>query len=77
MNKCDLCQNKTYCADSRSAKESCKANYYEAFSPCSNADCIRAMTVEELAEWLAQHTRHNARSWEIWLLSPVEERDNV
>lgn len=39
----------------------------------TNADSLRAMSDEELAEWLAQHTRHNARSWEIWLLSPVVE----
>lgn len=55
MSKCDLCQNKPYCEDSLHASETCKANGYEAFSPCTNADRIRAMTDEELAENLFRH----------------------
>lgn len=51
MSKCGLCQNKPYCEDSLHASETCKANGYEAFSPCTNADRIRAMTDEELAKW--------------------------
>lgn len=50
--KCKKCANKNYCAWSESEILNCMNNGYPNFSPMRNADHIRAMTDEQLAEWL-------------------------
>ena len=48
--KCEKCANKNYCAWSESEILNCMNNDYPNFSPMRNADRIRAMTDEELAD---------------------------
>lgn len=52
FGKCKKCANKNYCAWSESEILNCMNNGYPNFSPMRNADHIRAMTDEQLAEWL-------------------------
>lgn len=52
-DKCKLCKNREeMCNDSMAMRNLCKRNGFDAFSPVTNADRIRAMSDEELAEFL-------------------------
>jgi len=52
-DKCKLCKNREeMCNDSMAMRNLCKRNGFDAFSPVTNADKIRQMSDEELAEWL-------------------------
>lgn len=50
--KCKKCANKNYCAWSESEILNCMNNGYPNFSPIRNADRIRAMADEELADFI-------------------------
>lgn len=54
FGKCKKCANKNYCAWSESEILNCMNNGYPNFSPMRNADHIRAMTDEELAEFICK-----------------------
>lgn len=48
-DKCKLCKNREeMCNDSMAMRNLCKRNGFDAFSPVTNADRIRAMSDEEL-----------------------------
>lgn len=49
--KCVDCKDKGICADSQMQIGYCMSNNYIDFKPQTNAERIRAMTDEELAEW--------------------------
>lgn len=52
--KCDKCQHKAWCYDGNHelTRHVCAENNWCCFSPITNADRIRAMTDEELAEFM-------------------------
>lgn len=50
--KCVECANKSDCADSQAQIIACMSNGYPDYKPQINADRIRAMSDEELAEWI-------------------------
>lgn len=63
----------------------CKSDIFEmtyeaADKPMTNTDRIRAMTDEELAEWMAECNaygeRADASQWLPWLKQPCEEENN-
>lgn len=77
MNKpitlCDRCDNAFHCLLNYDGK-SCRNN--RTVEP-TNADRIRAMTDEELAEWLDNNDSNfpisdGGEHWLSWLKSPVE-----
>ena len=85
--KCEKCTNKNYCVWSNAEIENCMNNDYQNFSPTTNADRIRAMTDEELADMFGEHSKrrdccpnygsYDCRAtceecWLNWLKSPVE-----
>lgn len=52
--KCNTCQNEDYCYDGNHeiTRYGCTDNGFATYVPQTNADRIRAMTDEELAEWM-------------------------
>ena len=50
--KCESCANKNYCAWSQSEIANCMNNGYPNYSQMRNADKLRSMSDEELAEFL-------------------------
>ena len=50
--KCVECANKSDCVDSQAQIIACMSNGYPDFKPRTNADRIRAMTDEELDDFL-------------------------
>lgn len=56
--KCDKCKNKAYCDEHVGIRRICKRNGYNGFAMYTNADRIRAMSDEELAETIV-HTYGN------------------
>ena len=55
MNICDRCYRKPYYCDLRAHKGGGETISCTSFKPQTNADRIRAMTDEELADLLAKH----------------------
>ena len=45
--------------------------------PITNADRIRAMTDEELAEWLVEVTEDNTPDWLDWLRQEAADKDGA
>ena len=54
--KCNTCQNENYCYDGNHqlTRDGCADNGWCAYSPMTNADRIRAMSDEELAEFISE-----------------------
>lgn len=50
--KCVECANKSDCVDSQAKIIACMSNGYPDYKPQTNADRVRAMSDEELAEFL-------------------------
>lgn len=83
--KCNECQNENICCDGNHelTRLGCAENDWCCFVPITNADKIRSMTDEELAEWLEYRDDNCPRArcpggschdcWIDWLKSPVEE----
>ena len=81
-DKCKLCKNREeMCNDSMSMRNLCKRNGFDAFSPVTNADKIRQMSDEELAEFLAKNQKIGdveqcengyRQMWFDWLKQKVE-----
>ena len=76
MNLCKTCKRWTCGAQGANHKMAIPcANYI----PPTNADRIRAMSDEELADYLRWHNDSYSRygmDWLDWLKAPVEEGDN-
>ena len=80
--KCKKCANKNYCAWSESEILNCVNNGYPNFSPMRNADRIRAMTDEELANliWRAEsdgraYGPRGKKAWLDWLKKEATETE--
>lgn len=88
--KCNTCQNERYCSDGNHelTRYGCTNNGFAAYVPQTNADRIRGMTDEELADRIMGYIRCEACErefhiecnplmtcrgvWLDWLKSPVE-----
>lgn len=73
MGTCGKCiHKKTVATDYPCAVCDC-VTYYEEARPQTNADRIRAMSDEELAEWLDEHCYQYG--WANWLKQEVDNED--
>ena len=73
--KSEICMN---CADKSCYGYDHRITECEDYLPMTNADRIRAMSDEELADYLRWHNdlySRNGMDWLDWLKSPVEEEE--
>ena len=52
--KCDKCKRKDWCDSHSMEYDSCVMGGFSDYLPLTNADKLRAMTDEELADWIHQ-----------------------
>ena len=70
-DECKLCKYENYSMESKECM-GCKQNVVDKYTRITNADRIRSMSDEELAEFLCP-SEEECGEWVEWLQSEVEE----
>ena len=71
--KCVECANKRDCVDSHAQIIACMSNGYPNYKPQTNADRIRQMSDEELADFMSNCEPCCESGWLDWLKQEVKD----